>query len=106
MFFFARFETLPDVALAYIVEWAPHLDGPWSSSWEGLHRIPATEAESVTVPVPMFFRTKRPSVSLPEINDLLVRHSLCPYIPLGTTRRSSLRRGALRRARNGGGRGT
>jgi len=51
-----RFDTMPDVALAYIVEWAPHPDGPWSSSWEGLHRIPATEADSVTVSVPMFYR--------------------------------------------------
>ncbi len=51
-----RFDTMPDVALAYIVEWAPHPDGPWSSSWEGLELIPATEADSVTVSVPMFFR--------------------------------------------------
>jgi len=50
-----QFDTLPN-ALAYIVEWAPHPDGPWSSSWEELQRIPATEAESVTVSVPMFFR--------------------------------------------------
>lgn len=53
-----RFDTLPDVAFGYIIEWAPHPDGPWSSSWEGLQRIPPTEAPHVTVAVPMFFRAK------------------------------------------------
>lgn len=48
----------PAAISIYIIDWAPHPDGPWSSSWEGLQRIPPTEAPNVTVAVPMFFRAK------------------------------------------------
>jgi formylglycine-generating enzyme required for sulfatase activity len=39
----------------YVIQWAPSIEGPWSSSWEGL-QITQPTATAITVSVPMFYR--------------------------------------------------
>lgn len=40
------------------VEWAPSLDGPWSSSWDGLSAITVPPDGTIRLSVPMFYRLR------------------------------------------------
>jgi formylglycine-generating enzyme required for sulfatase activity len=40
------------------VEWAPTVEGPWSSSWSGLTAVTADAGGSIHTSVPMFYRVR------------------------------------------------